>query len=211
MVRSQGTEKFPWSTGYPLPPTNYFMLSLFKRRDNIGEVGRLFDGLVEALQNPISFCWDSSLDLRICAGVATGLQRPIWTLPSFIGGSHSYHVDDLLSWRMERFRRGSDQSKFQPVFRWIKSSGQWTPSALDFAPIWICVFDWCDAHWLIYLSSISDRFLDPSPGRDWYLFWIFLFWQTFSMVIPRIGRNSHWILLWMATDCDWILSFYRVF
>ena len=66
--------------------------------------------MVEALKSPFSFCRDSSLDLRICTGVAMGLQRPIGTLSPFNDGSHSYYVDDVFSWRMERSGGGSPQS-----------------------------------------------------------------------------------------------------
>ena len=72
-----------------------------QRRDILGEVGILFDGLVETLSGSLSFGGDSSLGLGICPGLAVGLQGTIGTLPSFIDRCHPHHVDVLLSWRAE--------------------------------------------------------------------------------------------------------------
>jgi len=72
------------------------LLTDFQGRDTLGEVGILFDCLVEAFSSPLSFGWDSSVDLGIRVGVATGLQWPARALSSFIGGRHLDHVDGLL-------------------------------------------------------------------------------------------------------------------
>ena len=72
-----------------------------QRRDYLGEVGILFDCLVETLSGSLSFGGDFSLNLGICPGLAVGLQGTIGTLSSFLGSRYSHHVDVLLSWRTE--------------------------------------------------------------------------------------------------------------
>ena len=77
-------------TAYCLLPTDC------QGRDTRGEVGILFEGLVETLSSPFSFRGDSSIDPGIRAGVAMGLPWPARTLSSCIGGRHLDHVDGLL-------------------------------------------------------------------------------------------------------------------
>ena len=72
-----------------------------QRRDILGEIGILFDGLVETFSGSLSFSGDSSLNLGICPGLAVGLQGTIGTLSSFLGSRYSHHVDVLLYWRTE--------------------------------------------------------------------------------------------------------------
>ena len=82
-------------TAYCLLPTD------FQGRDCLGEVGILFDGMVETLSGSLSFGGDSSLGLGICPGLAVGLQGTLGALSSFLGSRYSHHVDVLLSWRTE--------------------------------------------------------------------------------------------------------------
>lgn len=60
------------------------------------EIVLILQSLVENLPCPLSFRGNSSIDLRICARVAIGVQGTLRTLLAFIDGSHSHHVDDLL-------------------------------------------------------------------------------------------------------------------
>ena len=67
---------------------------------------------METFQDSFSFSGDSAPNFRICTGMAMGLQRTVGTLPVFIDGRHSHHVDELLPGRMERSGRRSPQRKF---------------------------------------------------------------------------------------------------
>ena len=140
-----------------LLPTNYFMLSLFKRRDNIGEVGPLFNGLVETLKSPISFHWNPSTHLRICVSMAMGVQRTIRALCAFHPSGHSCHVDELLPGGMERSGRRSDQSKFQSVFRWIKGLSKKSLPCLVLTSFRIWMFGRSGSDRFSYLSPIPER------------------------------------------------------
>jgi hypothetical protein len=54
-------------TAYCLLPSD------FQGRNSLGEVGILFDGLVEALPGSLSFRRNPSIDFRVCSGMAMGV------------------------------------------------------------------------------------------------------------------------------------------
>ena len=116
MLSNEGRlEKFLRKVIINLPTDYCFLLTAFcllilMNGVYIEEVEFLSCSLVETLAGSFSFCGDFTFDLRLCLGLAMGLQRALGALRAFNFGGHSYHVDDLLSGGMERFRRGSYQS-----------------------------------------------------------------------------------------------------
>lgn len=62
----------------------------------------------------------------------------------------------------------------------------------------------------LYLPSIPDGSSDAFVRRAGHRFWIFLFKQAGSMVLPWLGGNTHRILLWVVAHCNRVFSLHGV-